>query len=339
MMNVSDSYVSARKNSFDFEECGAIDADSWNGTGTIAGSASSTIDVVVSRTNDESVISIFARSIEIFGNTMAPWPSTKSLPEQVSGIFIKSETESINRSVDQHGTTLEANKPRIQSKLRRSTSKTRQLSLSRVNEEHFVDSLQVYRNLVPIPIVSCDRKLLHPQSSTKDDPVPEDGFHKDQQQRGKYSRLQTWLTSLYSRANSIGPLKIRDEEFSNHEQKPLKSILKKKTNSDSLEESVQKSAIINETEAIGIIYKSTPMNVVMCNSQKPQKSNKLRFDGEVAVCETFHREDYCRQSLDYVARQLTPTLALAIKKELNSVKQEMEVHDDSRHLTQFYFIK
>ena len=66
---------------------------------------------------------------------------------------------------------------------------------------------------------------------------------------------------------------------------------------------------------------------------------KLSFDNEVSVCETFHKDDYCRQSLYYVARQLTPALALAIKKELNDIKQEMEVHEEARHMTQFYLVK
>ena len=110
------------------------------------------------------------------------------------------------------------------------------------------------------------------------------------------------------------------------DRKPLKGVLK---NSSAIA-SVQKSVNITETEIKSM--SSSP-------TAKSKKTMKLRFDNEVSICETFHKEDYSRQSLDYVARQLTPSLALQIKKELNSVKQEMDVHDDARHLTQFYLIK
>ncbi len=74
--------------------------------------------------------------------------------------------------------------------------------------------------------------------------------------------------------------------------------------------------------------------------QKPKKvGRRLRFDNEVRVCETFHKEDYCRESVEYVAKHLSPAVAVAIKRELNEIKQEMHVHDEARHLTQFYIIK
>jgi hypothetical protein len=271
--------------------------------------------------HDESVISIFTQSIEIFGSSMAPWPaSSKSIQEQVAGIFITSESSCTKDETVQ--SRLEANKPQIQSKLRRSSSGSRRVSVTRINEEHFFDSQIIYSKLEPIPIVTVERKLsMISTTKEKDD----EAFEAQKERNSKSSRLQNWLSSLYARSNSKTPTKDEESGFgsSSFDQKPLKSILK---NTSVLE--VQKSASIPETEAIKI-----------SSDGKPKKSIKIRFDNEVSVCETFHKEDYCRQSLDYVARQLTPSLALAIKKELNSVKQEMEVHEDARHLTQFYLIK
>lgn len=49
-------------------------------------------------------------------------------------------------------------------------------------------------------------------------------------------------------------------------------------------------------------------------------------------------DEYNRGACDFAARSLTPQLALLIKKELNEVKAEMEVHEESREHTQFYKI-
>ncbi len=85
---------------------------------------------------------------------------------------------------------------------------------------------------------------------------------------------------------------------------------------------------------------STEITTSASPFQKVKRLNKcLRFDNEVRVCETFHREDYSRESVEYVAKQLTPSVAAAIKRELNEIKQEMEIHEEARHLTQFYVIK
>lgn len=315
MINVSDSCF--MKGSFDFEECtSSMDIDCWPSKSESIPSNTTPS----AKHQDESIISVFAQSIEIFGSSMAPWPNSgKSIPEQVAGIFISSEIK--DETVQSR---LEANKPQIQSKLRRSSGSKR-VSIARINEEDFFDSQKLYSELEPIPIVTVERKLSI-ITVTREKEV--ELFEAQKERNSKSSRLQNWLSSLYARSNSKTPTK--DEESglvnaSSFDQKPLKSILKKK---NSVLE-VQKSASIPETEAIKIT------SVV----DKPKKSIKLRFDNEVSVCETFHKDDYCRQSLDYVARQLTPSLALAIKKELNTVKQEMEVHDDAKHLTQFYLIK
>ena len=314
-----------------------MEVESWpSKSDTIPACSSSTTSNTLPR--DDSIISIFAQSIEIFGSSMAPWPTSsgKSIPEQVAGIFITSEiTSPKDESVESR---LEANKPQIQSKLRRSSSGSRRVSITRINEENFYDAQRLYNELEPIPIVTVERKLSllsASKISTATAAAKEAELFEAQKERNsKSSRFQNWLASLYSRSNSNTAAResIKDEECGfalSLDRKPIKSILKKPSVSE-----VQKSASISETEAIKMSTESSDAPVT-----KPKKVMKLRFDNEVSVCETFHKEDYSRQSLDYVARQLTPSLALAIKKELNTVKQEMDVHEDARHLTQFYLIK
>lgn len=341
MINVSDTCVAGKKNSFDFEDYTAVsmEIDSWtmgtNDKGMPVATHSSTTATAATSGKDDSIINIFSQSIELFGASMAPWPGGKSIPEQVAGIFLVSESASPKDEPVQ--SRLEANKPQIQSKLRRSTSTTRRISITRINEEIFVEAQKIYIELEPIPIVSAN-KSKYPEGRSPSSVSAKDAeeiieSHKERSSRS--SRLQNWLASLYSKASHnnnqqqlvSGP---KDEEtglnVANFDRKPLKGILK----TVSTTFTVERSVAISETEIQTI---SNPP------SSKPKKTMKLRFDNEVSICETFHKEDYSRQSLDYIARQLTPSLALQIKKELNSVKQEMEVHEDARHLTQFYLIK
>lgn len=328
MINVSDSWVVNKNNSYDFEECTAMEIDAWPSKSEAINTACTSSTAHVCK-NDESLMSIFAQSIEIFGSSMAPWPNSgKSLPEQVAGIFITSEcTSPTDESIQSR---LDTSKSQVQSKLRRSVSSTRRTSISRIQEDNFFDSQKLYSELEPIPIVTVERKLsIHVVSKEKDT----DLFGAQKERANRSSRLQNWLSSLYARNTSTNSPKSKEENYSSSsslERKPIKSILKK--TSLSLEAQVQKSMTISESEAIKISTNGT-------DGKKVKKTMKIRFDNEVSVCETFHREDYSRQSLEYVARQLTPSLALAIKKELNTVKQEMEVHEDARHLTQFYLIK
>lgn len=329
MMNVSDARF-VKGSAYDFEEYSSVEIDSWTTTTTTttttATSQNSSIEANCSK--DDSIITIFTQSIEIIGNSISPWPaaSSKTIPEQVAGIFIKSEAAVTSPKDETVQSRLEANKPQIQSKLRRSTSTARRFSLTRINEETFYDSQKLYNELEPIPIVTLEEKQQQQQAhNTK---VSAEVALFDNHRKG--SRLQNWLASLYYRNNASqqqaqaspkSNIKI-DEESGIVEGKPAPKGILKATKS----ENVQKSASIPETEAIKM-------------SHPTKKTMKLRFDNEVSVCETFHKEDYSRQSLDYVARQLTPSLAMSIKKELNAVKQEMEVHEESRHLTQFYLIK
>jgi hypothetical protein len=69
------------------------------------------------------------------------------------------------------------------------------------------------------------------------------------------------------------------------------------------------------------------------------RARKVAFSEQHSFIEVHSKEDYNRSAIDYVARALTPAIAMMIKKELNEVKTEMEVHDSSKHHTQFYQVK
>lgn len=66
------------------------------------------------------------------------------------------------------------------------------------------------------------------------------------------------------------------------------------------------------------------------------KTLRIKFAPLPVFYNTYSAEDYDRHGIDYIARQLTPTLAMLIKMELNEVKREMMVHEESRGNTQFY---
>lgn len=81
------------------------------------------------------------------------------------------------------------------------------------------------------------------------------------------------------------------------------------------------------------------MEIIQDEVQFAERPRRIAFLETKIVIETHSKEDYNRSAIDYIARSLTPSLATLIKKELNEVKAEMEVHEHSRHLTQFYQVR
>ena len=76
--------------------------------------------------------------------------------------------------------------------------------------------------------------------------------------------------------------------------------------------------------------------------QQPQSGRraKLQWNFEATTYhEAFGRSEYERGGVEYVAKCLTPELAMMIKRELNEVKREMPIHEESRHHTQFYALR
>jgi hypothetical protein len=68
----------------------------------------------------------------------------------------------------------------------------------------------------------------------------------------------------------------------------------------------------------------------------PRRLCRLTFNKLVEVCEAHGVEDYDRSNIDFIAKSLNPSVVLTIKRELNELKAEMIVHQDSRLNTQFY---
>ena len=79
-------------------------------------------------------------------------------------------------------------------------------------------------------------------------------------------------------------------------------------------------------------------------SSMPQLGNghrrRLQFTLERStVHETWHKAEYERGGVESIAKALTPEIATQIKRELNEVKREMEIHEESRQYTQFYPVR
>lgn len=79
--------------------------------------------------------------------------------------------------------------------------------------------------------------------------------------------------------------------------------------------------------------------IAMPNGMQAAKTPRIKFAPLPIFYKTYSADDYDRHGIDYIARQLTPTLAMLIKMELNEVKREMVVHEESRGNTQFYPIR
>lgn len=70
------------------------------------------------------------------------------------------------------------------------------------------------------------------------------------------------------------------------------------------------------------------------------KKSRLKWSLEsTSHHETFSSLEYERGGVEYVAKRLSPLMAMMIKIELNEVKHEMPIHEDSRKNTQFYNVK
>lgn len=62
----------------------------------------------------------------------------------------------------------------------------------------------------------------------------------------------------------------------------------------------------------------------------------VRFSSRIILYDTYNGDEYDRHPDTATCNQLTPLLAQQIKEELNAVKSEMEVHEDSRCYTHFF---
>jgi len=154
-------------------------------------------------------------------------------------------------------------------------------------------------------------------------------------------RIQNWLNFFYplsplksssimptvSPASSISGSDVETDPILQHFSPPPKrSILKKRMQADLMSEEAQRAPSPASSETS------------MASATPTLKKRTLVFAEVTCIVDTWSREDYNRSAIDYVARALTPAIALLIKKELNEVKSEMDVHEESRKHTQFYAV-
>lgn len=70
--------------------------------------------------------------------------------------------------------------------------------------------------------------------------------------------------------------------------------------------------------------------------QKEVSKPSVRFSSRILLYDTYNEDDYDRKPASATCNSLTPQIAMDIKNELNQVKSEMPVHEDSRCYTQFF---
>lgn len=63
---------------------------------------------------------------------------------------------------------------------------------------------------------------------------------------------------------------------------------------------------------------------------------RVRFSSRIILYDTYNGDEYDRHPDTATCNQLTPMLAQQIREELNTLKSEMEVHEDSRCYTYFF---
>ena len=73
-------------------------------------------------------------------------------------------------------------------------------------------------------------------------------------------------------------------------------------------------------------------NIIPQHIEKPS----VKFSSRILLYDTYNEDDYDRKPDSATCNNLTPQTAMEIKNELNQLKVEMPVHEDSRRYTQFY---
>lgn len=183
---------------------------------------------------------------------------------------------------------------------------------------------------------------------------------KSPQGRKFYS---SWLAYLYGRSSgSCSPVPsptIDPQDQARAEiaemlcRRPQKSILKtSKVPGEVLDlpPPVKKSVFLRQEE----VQRLTKFTQSLRNGASRRsisitaasEEGKVKATSKVQFCvdrneqgETWSRTEYDRAGVEYVAKSLTPEIAMMIKRELNEVKKEMEVHEESQVNTQFYILR
>lgn len=133
----------------------------------------------------------------------------------------------------------------------------------------------------------------------------------------------------------VGAPVIGHEQHTKPQSKTSKGILKlpKEINPAELESippPIQRSARLSPRALIRL----TPLPYT--GKKGSHRVPKIHFSEDIQWLDTWPVSEYNRAACEFAAKALTPALAMAIKKELNEVKAEMDVHEDSRANTQYY---
>jgi hypothetical protein len=168
-------------------------------------------------------------------------------------------------------------------------------------------------------------------------------------------KLQSWFSYFYSGKSSggsspveapVSPMDIDESESHivlRFRPRQPRGILKKTPplgDMSLLPPPIQKSTFLRheEVQRLSRLVERRPTDERRRSGFA--RHRKLRFDlDRTDYGETWNRHDYERGGVEYIAKSLTPDIAMMIKRELNEVKKEMPVHEESRQYTQFYMLR
>ena len=161
-------------------------------------------------------------------------------------------------------------------------------------------------------------------------------------------KLPNWLSFLYQRTSSNATFPAAQQEAKQEQREnKKKGILKtpKPIDYEALDRLLKEQLVIERSTTLTpkeirklALAQASSAAAQNTNTQEAPSIRKrvCRFSSLVEVGEAHSKEEYDRGAIEYIAKSLTPALALAIKVELNQVKSEMPVHEDSAKFTQFY---
>ncbi|QLQ79381.1 hypothetical protein HG537_0C00280 [Torulaspora globosa] len=93
------------------------------------------------------------------------------------------------------------------------------------------------------------------------------------------------------------------------------------------------NASITGSSATGSVARADHRSLA---SSERRQLNCVNFSSKIILYETYGEDEYDRKPDVATCNQLTPQLAQLIKAELNELKSDMEVHEDSRCYTHFF---
>ncbi|CUS22455.1 LAQU0S05e05732g1_1 [Lachancea quebecensis] len=93
---------------------------------------------------------------------------------------------------------------------------------------------------------------------------------------------------------------------------------------------------LNSSSNLSALRLSPPDHTVSNSHELASESRSVSFSANIVLFSTYTEDEYDRHPEVATCNQLTPQLAQIIKEELNTLKAEMEVHEESRCYTHFF---